>query len=753
VTKSPIVLCNGSQTATFQQSEDGFRPDWFRVGNRPMLRFKDHEWLNIGGRRVTDGALCEESPTACVFGGRVEWGGAQVDWTVRVALPADGQSGFVVTTTLIPLGESIELLEALSTFELPYEYDGQEHAMTVICQQPVYRLEDGKEISGAGYNHPIWYYARPGKVHLTYPSSSPMLASRVRNADGSNQRCTMFLGNWNACSIKDIFAHPTREESKRRGWKFLVGALNWNCSLIKDPNVLVQPGVGLSQELIVDFTEQPRGGRWDTWLASGWERLCRLHFPTDGDVSAYKVATEHGASWVGAAEWLAEQFGKPEGCPGFFNPAKGTHIYAPGTRPVWDDGTAAFAGQWTGPLAYLGHVWGSEEILRASARLEDLWSRDNVARQEAEAVWTIGHTPMYVGVMRKAQVVGVTPPSAQKVEQYVRRRAEVVLNPPPGAKRGDGGILAWDAFANLIAADLFERAHHESVAKELLARVNRKLDEDFWTFNCAAEGDFVGAGQSRPFGHAIAASANVLAWRRFGDARYLEAAERFGNLLLGMHFITYNESQSLDLDTRGWAHGSTGGRDQWCQIPPWETGHSLQQFGQLIAAGKGREGFYDVLWLHSHTGLAQFPKARSLKRLHNPDMSVTYRPSESLPTEREFYLRLPYLAYENPWDQTLLAGYQGVEPIIHSLFFGGGLVRAEDHRVLALAPEAACFAKEVATRFTVELWNPTAEPIETRLIPTVAAKQRREFSCSPATESITVPPRQVTKVIFTRRTA
>ena len=274
-------------------------------------------------------------------------------------------------------------------------------------------------------------------------------------------------------------------------------------------------------------------------------------------------------------------------------------------------------------------------------------------------------------------------------------------------------------------------------------------------------GDAVGAGQARPFGHAVAMTANVLAWRRLGDEAYLRAAERFGNLLVGQHFITWDESPSPDLDTRGWSHGSTGGRDQWAQLPPWETGFSLQQLAQLILAGKGREGFYDVLWLFAHTGLAMFPKARTLKRLYTPDMQHTYRQIDAVATERAFYLSLPYLAYENPWDQTMLAGYQGVEPIILCLYLGGGLVRAEDDRVLALVPQAAAYDASVAREFTAEVWNPLEEQVETRLIGTVAVKRGEQWNCSgavsgvvspdaPATEPFAVAPRTVARVRFQR---
>lgn len=771
----PILLRNGEQSVKFVDMGKGYRPEWFRQGERPMLRFKDHEWLNVGGVRVTEGAVVSQTATAAEFAGQVQFGGETVAWTCRVSVPADGGSGFTVATRFVPLDEPVEVLEGLTTFELPYEYDATESAQTVICQQPVFKFEGGKEISGAGYVLPLWYYGRMGRAHLTYPSASPMLAHRVSTAGGTNTRCTMILGNWNVCSSKDLFLQPTRNLSERpddalfsdphlqaksglRGTKFLVGAVNWNNSLNKDPNILVEAGEGLSQEVTVDFNGELPGGTWDAWLAGGWERICNTHFPPTGKVPAFEVAKSQGASWTAAATWLADQIQKPEGYPGFFNPQKGPIIYAPGTRPRWDDGVLEFSGQWTGPLALLGLAWGDSGILHAADRMEELFSRDN--SHKPDNIWTIGPTPFYVSVMRKANLVGIADATMDKVKDYITRRAQFVLNPPAGARRGDAGILAWDATANLLAADLFDKAGRESAAKELLARINAKLDGEFWRFNCAAEGDAVGGGQARPFGHAIAMTANVLAWRRFGQAEYLQAAQRFGNLLLGMHCITYNESQSHDLDTRGWCQGSTGGRDQWAQLPPWETGHSMHQLAQLIQAGKGRRGFYDVLWLFARTGLAQFPKARTMKRVYRPDWSVTYRPMAELASEREFYLRLPYLAYENPWDQTMLAGYQGVEPIVFALYLGGGLVAADDDRVQAIVPQAATFDKALLQQFDVELWNPTDKPITTTLTANCAVRRKAAWTYSgaitgqatpqsPRTAAVTVPPRQPVTVRFT----
>ncbi len=770
-----LILRNGAQTATFLRGAEGFRPEWFRLEARPMLRFKDHEWLNVSGLRVTAGELRASSETAAEFGGTVDFAGTAVAWTVRVAVPADGGSGFTVTTKLLPVCEPIEILEGMSTFELPYEYGADLASMVVMGQQPVYRYENGQERNGAGFTHPNWYYGRPGRAHLTYPSSSPLFTHRMADADGGNARYTMILGQWDQTSVKDMFAQPTRAMRKNEeilfpdpaltmapgkcGMKFLIGAVNWNNSLHKDPNVLVET-TGLSQVLTVDFADAPVGGAWDTWLAAGWERLALNHFPAGGCVPAYEVARSRGASWTAGAAWLAESFTLPEGRPGFFNPERGPAVYTTGTRPKWDDGVPLFAGQYAGPLAYLGHVYHDDAYRAASDRLEPIFRKDGDAVAHGRHIWTIGNTPFYVALLRKAALVGIAPETLAQVHTYITTRADFTLNPPADAKRGDAGILAWDAFANLLAADLFDREPCEAAAREMLARANAKLDGDFWTFNCAEEGNLVGAGQARPFGHGMAMSANMLAWRRFGDPAYLDAAKRFGNLLLAMHYITYNESPSPDLDTRGWCLGSTGGRDQTAQLPPWETEFALQQFAYLMQAGEARPGVYDELWLHAHTGLAQFPKARTMKRLYTPEMGITYRQIDSLPSERAFYLALPYAGYENPWDQTMLAGYQSCEPIILSLYLGGGLAAAEDDRVLVTVPAAATYDPDVATRFTAELWNPLHEPVTTRLHATLAVRRGTAMTYSgaaqgtvtpdaPNTVALTVPPREVVKVTFT----
>lgn len=775
-----ITLHNGSSTITFHQTGEYYRPEWIRDGVMPVLRFKDHEWLNIGPLRITEGKLLQQSAHHLCFGGTVAYAGTTVTWSVQVLLPADGLEGFTIRTSLLP-AEPIELLDALSCFETPYDYSGKEERMIVIAQQPVYLSKGDQEISGAGFTQPIWYYGRPGKAHLTYQSSTPMMTARLAEEDGSNLRHIMIIGNWQVCSVKDLIAQPTRylhnnttdipfpdpqlELAKgKRGYKFLVGAVNWTASLHKDPNVLVDIANGLRQELTIIAKNNMPADHWDGWLADGWERLCRTHFPHDGIVPAYQSVAERNISWRTAAEWLSSGVAKPAGYVGLYEPGKGLIGYSASTRPRTGDTPQywrIFCGQWAGPIAYLGHVWDDEQLLKAADSLENDALYEIKPLIHAEAINTISYTPHYLGLIRKGKINSLTDYSKEVIAQYLPRHSQVLLDPPAGAKRGDAGLIAWDALANIAAADIFPSEEYEQTARELLSRVNDKLDAAFWTFNCAVEDDLVGAGQSRPFGHGIAASANLLAWRRFGDDKYLQAAKRFANLTLAMHFIVHNESPSFDLDTRGWAHGSTGGRDQIAQLPPWETAYALQQFAPLLCEGQGRSGIYDVLWLHSHTGLAQFPIARVLKRIYNPDMSITYRPMDELATERAFYKNLPYLSYENPWDQTMLAAYQGAEPLLLSLYYGDGLVHAEDSRILTLIPEAADYSPNLTDSFIVHCWNPTSQPISTRLHAVIAEKRKENYrmegnnsanltAAQPTSEQITIPPREVYKIRFLR---
>ena len=755
-----IVLKNGRQSITFiKKNNQTFSPEWFREDDKLMLRFKDHEFLNIGFLRIKEGILLELENNRALFGGKVYFADVEVLWKVEIAIPEDKKSGFLIETKFMPVDYSIEVLEGLSFFETPYEYDDNCEIFTFISQQPVYYFKNGSEISGAGFNHPFWYYAKFGSAHLTAPSSTPFVFNQISNSDGTNQRNIIIIGNWNETDIKDIFVHPTRKNEKGlKGMKFLVGGINWNNSLYKDPNILVKKNKEIKQKLIIDYTSSILENRIDKILAEGWERCLKIHFPENGEIESYKTHKKMGISWLKSADYLSSQFNKDSG---LYNPEKGVRVYLEGTRPKWDDGVALFCGQWIGPLSYLGYIWNEEKIIKKTEELEKKFCEGANPEIDSQQTWTIGPTPFYIGALRKLFIMNCLTETLEIIKDYTKRRNEFILNPLPKTKKGDGGVLVWDTFLNFLSYLVFKDEFFKNSGKELLEKANKILEEKFWNFNCASENDFVGAGQARPFGHAVGISANILAYNIFKDEKYLLCAEKFSNFLISSHFITYNESKVKDMDTRGWAHGSTGGRDQYAQMPPWETEFSLQQISYLLLNNIKREGFYDILWLHNHTGFAQFPAARLFKRIYDKNMNIKYIRVNKLKTEEKFYKKYPYISYENPWDQTMLAGYQSVEPIILSLFYGEGIVYSSNDKVLSLIPQVPVYDKEVKNKFIVELWNPLEKEVRTKLIANIIKKTQDSYKYDglisgfvsvekTETEEFYVPPRKVIKFVFER---
>ncbi len=253
-----------------------------------------------------------------------------------------------------------------------------------------------------------------------------------------------------------------------------------------------------------------------------------------------------------------------------------------------------------------------------------------------------------------------------------------------------------------------------------------KLDDRFWEFNVGASDSLVHGGQIRSLGHGHAIVACILAFRVTGNEVYRRAARRFARYLLAISYASHNESHDPDFDFRGWCNGSNAGRDQIAEFPPWETQNGLLCICSLMREMQIEDGFYDILWYIARTGLAQFPAARTLKRILDQEMRVRFVPRERLASERDFYDNLPYLAYENPHDQTLLASYQGTDCILGELVYGNGLARAADPRVGVLVPGAATMdLAELETR-TVHLWNPTRADIQTTVAVTWPDRRKSE---------------------------
>ncbi|MFW6457368.1 MAG: hypothetical protein ACOC0A_03660, partial [Planctomycetota bacterium] len=156
-------------------------------------------------------------------------------------------------------------------------------------------------------------------------------------------------------------------------------------------------------------------------------------------------------------------------------------------------------------------------------------------------------------------------------------------------------------------------------------------------------------------------------------------------------------------------------------------------------------GFYDAVWYIARTGLAQFPDAREFKRVYDDSMNVRYVQRDELGSERDFYDTLPYLTYENPHDQTLLASYQGTDCLLAELAFGGRLADAADDRLTVMVPGAVLMDPKILRTRNVALWNPTPLAIETSVWPIWEDKAGTR-------RKVKVPARELVRITFKKET-
>jgi hypothetical protein len=112
-------------------------------------------------------------------------------------------------------------------------------------------------------------------------------------------------------------------------------------------------------------------------------------------------------------------------------------------------------------------------------------------------------------------------------------------------------------------------------------------------------------------------------------------------------------------------------------------------------------------------------------------------------SERDFYDSLPYLAYENPHDQTMLASYQGTDCLLGELVYGGGLAWAGDPQLGIVVPRAALLDERETSHRRVVVWNPLKTPISTEVM-AVWPDGRVDR------KAVTADPRQVRAIEFTR---
>jgi hypothetical protein len=498
--------------------------------------------------------------------------------------------------------------------------------------------------------------------------------------------------------------------------------------------------------VIVDFDSEVPGGSLDRMAMAAWERAAALDMPADGRIEAYDRAVVRGATWQAATKWLRNVF-CGHGTDGLFRPGQGIATYALGARPKAGDYSWDWWPQWSGPLHYRALVLADDDLAGACDRYDDAFA--DYARQFeyhdrsiALGVSVLPSLWWACGPGRGGTLAGV-------MEKSARRALAASVAENGRARAMDSGAQAVTAEGFMLAEQAFGDAAFAEQAMLLLKEINAKLDGPFWEFNCGQTGNLMHGGQIRPLGHGHAALANVLAHRLTGRAEFMDAARRFARYLVAINYVTHDASPDPDFDWRGWANGSNAGRDQIAEFPPWETIASLLCLAPLMEDVPDSEsGFYDVLWYIARTGLAQFPAARELKRVHDETMHLHYLMRNTLASERDFYDILPFLAYENPHDQTLLASYQGTDCLLGELVFGGGLAQADDGRLGLIVPGAAVMdARECDSRLVL-VWNPTAKAIRAAvaaLWPAGAGGMKPSEQ-----QKITVEPRRAVRLEFAR---
>lgn len=737
-----LELVNGRQRAVFVKEKGGWRPDWFYLDDRPMLRFKDHEWLSIGHVRPRYASSVDSRglPLCLAFNGHTRYGRTRVPWSVSLTWSVGGR-GFQVTVSFRPEAD-IELLEAYTTFETPYEYDGTETMTAVLGMNPVVRYVGGERKSPPIWENPAWCYSRPQAARITGPCSAPFLCQALTTGAAAGRYVTVYASDWDRSRVHDVYVTPTRKAGEgeaaagvipgRYGYKYIVGALNWSSAYAKDPNVIFARGEMHDQHVAVNYADTLPGGSMDAFVYDAWWRTLAVHLPPDGRVAAFDRARKRGVTWQTATIWLRDVF-CGQGVEGLYLKGKGICTYAVGSRPkAGGDYGWFWWPQWAGGFHYRALLTGDRALARTCDRLDAEYAKWVSGRKLTSNAIAMGVVilPGIWWMYRNGRDCTLARALAKPIAAAVAESAAENGKP----RQMDFGSQAANAEAFLLGSAIYGRPAFRDQALTLLAECNAQLDGDFWAFNMGQRGNLMHGGQVRPLGHGHAVVANLLAWQMTKKPAYLTAAHRFARYLAAICYATHNGSKDPDFDWRGWANGSNAGRDQIAEFPPWETQNGLLCLAALMDTVPLEPGFYGLLWYIGRTGLAQFPAARTLKRVLDEGMQPHYLPRRGIASERDFYDCLPYLAYENPHDQTLLASYQGTDCLLGDLVYGGGLAAADDPRLGVFVPGAALFDPALADKRVIHLWNPQgADVITTRVTTTWPDGSR-------TSRRVTVPP-------------
>ena len=712
-------------------------PDWFYRGRRRMLRFKDHEWMSVSIMRPAL-TRAKKLDNGIRFEGTLKFYNEQVECCVVVTAADDGR-GFVVESTYTPTSGPIEIIESGTAFECPYEYDSMEESTTVIGQNPVYTHKGGKLISGVFLENALWVHNRKLRARQTGRCWSPILAHHVQDAGGGNPRWIQILGHYDDCTFKELYATPSkgigrlsssdeqilrqakelRKTGKKRGYKYLVGCTNWSSSLLKDPNFVVRKGQAVRQKVTVDYTGSLNGATLDDWLMKGWQRMLAYTFPTNGKVKAWDVAKSLGVDWRRGNDELVAMFHKKRFADAW-DEDTGMRTYIDGSRPAIGGYSKMFALQWYGPLAYEAKVLRNAKLMR---RVEDLANRHAISLVERSGnvndITTLGF--IINPCIRMLDNAAERPPALEKhMKQFLDTMMRILHGDDQGKRiNGDYGTLGTLAETLLLGGKVFDSKAMQKKGLGLLKVVNAQLDGKFWLFGGGKmEGWCQSGHQFRSLSSGRSILANILAAEATGRKSYLNCARRLANYMITVVYSTVNVSPVDDMDTRGWAiGGGTSGRDQWAEMPPLESYDGIRSVAAILNKVDPMPGYYDVLFLAARTGLCMFPAARTHKRVYDPiTQKLEYIDVKKFPNERAIFMRGGgFISYECPWDQTLQAPYQSVEPLMNYLTFGGGIAEAADDRVVAIVPDAAHFGYDSDGVCEAHVWNPTQRTIRTTI--------------------------------------
>jgi len=742
-----IEVVNGNKRAVFERTDKGWTPGWFFEGGREMLRFNDHLWITFSHIRVETADEAEILPDGgAVFKGMTLYGKTKVPWTITVQ-PDPLDDGFVVETSFTP-EKTIELVEAYSTYETPYDYDGEEEATSVIGMNPVYKWRGSEMLSPPILKMPGWLYARQEAARITGPCNAPFVCQSLVPAGDQPARHISVVGDWTVCRGRDVYAAPTRNSKNGppsafnhpadlRSYKYIVAAINWSSAWAKDPNVIFRGAEPHRQRLAIDFSTQLPGATNDELYLKAWQRACAFSFPQDGKVEANERTAARGVTWQSATEWMHDKF-RGNYSQYFFHPEKGHGGYAHGSRPqAWDVYHWGAWGQWGGPLHYRAAVLGDDKLAACCQKYDVRYAEHEKDNRSG----SIG--PGVMPGVWWARRQGGKGPFSETIRALIDHTYET-----SASENGKKRKMDW-GYQCVVAEGLFQgyltwgETAFRDQAEMLINEINPRLDENFWSFNCGAAESLIHGGQVRSHGHSHGIAANILAHEVLGGDEYLANAHRFGRFLLSLCYACHNGSKDPDFDFRGWCNGSNGGRDQIAEFPPWETAVGLFGLASLMGEVDLEPGFHDVLWYFARTGLAQYPAARTLKRILGEDYSVHYVPREEIASEQDFYDASEYLSCENPYDQTLQANYQAADGLLVELVMGGGLARADDPRLGVFVPDAATLDMNQLTEREVHVWNPLGEAIQSNVTVTWP-------DGSTAEQAVTAGPREKVKVRFVR---